>query len=97
MHRPVAKDRPWLSTSFFFFKVKNVETFSLTFMPLIFRPIAAVTYLHYSGFRIFKKLLYQGGVKSTFSWVFEDLKFKISEGYDQNWCFPDPAHLAVSV
>ena len=37
-----------------------------------------------SGF--FKNFLYQGGVKSTVSWVFEDLKFKISEGYDQNWC-----------
>ena len=24
--------------------------------------------------------MYQGGVKSTVSWVFEDLKFKISEG-----------------
>ena len=36
-----------------------------------------------SGF--FKNFLYQGGVKSTVSWVFEDLKFKISEGYDQNW------------
>ena len=48
-----------------------------------------------SGF--FKNFLYQGGVKSTVSWVFEDLKFKISEGYDQNWWFPDPAQLAVSV
>ena len=36
-------------------------------------------------------------MKSAVSWVFEDLKFKISEGYDQNWCFPDPAQLAVSV
>ena len=44
-----------------------------------------------SGF--FKNFLYQGGVKS---WVFEDLKFKISEGYDPNWCFPDSAPLAVS-
>ena len=33
---------------------------------------------------------------STVSWVFEDLKFEISEGYDQNWCFPDSAQLAVS-
>ena len=33
-------------------------------------------------------------MKSTVSWVFEDLKFKISEGYDQNWCFPDSAQLA---
>ena len=40
--------------------------------------------------------MYQGGVKSTVSWVFEDLKFKISEGYDPNWCFPDSAQLAVS-
>ena len=30
-------------------------------------------------------------------WVFEDIKFKISEGYDQNWCFPDSAQVAVSV
>ena len=47
-----------------------------------------------SGF--FLNFLYQDGVKSTVSWVFEDLKFKISEGYDQNWCFPDSAQLAVS-
>ena len=47
-----------------------------------------------SGF--FKNFLYQGGVKSTVSWVLEDLKFKISDGYDQNWCFPDSAQLAVS-
>ena len=31
-----------------------------------------------SGF--FKNFLYQGGVKSIVSWVFKDLKFKISEG-----------------
>ena len=48
-----------------------------------------------SGF--FLNFLYQDGMKSTVSWVFEDLKFKILEGYDQNRCFPDPAHLAVSV
>ena len=47
-----------------------------------------------SGF--FKNFLYQDGVKPTVSWVFEDLKFKISEGLDQNWCFPDSAQLAVS-
>ena len=47
-----------------------------------------------SGF--FKNFLYEGGLKSTVSWVFEDLKFKISEGYNQNWCFPDSAQLAVS-
>ena len=47
-----------------------------------------------SGF--FKNFLYQGGLKSTVSWVFEDLKFKISEGYNQNWCFTDSAQLAVS-
>ena len=34
--------------------------------------------------RFFKNLQHQGGVKSTVSWVFEDLKFKISEGYKQN-------------
>ena len=47
-----------------------------------------------SGF--FQIFLYQGGVKASVSWVFEDLKFKISEGYDQNWCFSDCAQLAVS-
>ena len=47
--------------------------------------------------RFFKNFLYQGGVKSQVSWVFEDLKFKISEGYDPKWCFPDSAQLAVSV
>ena len=29
--------------------------------------------------------------------VVEDLKFKISEGSDQNWCFPDSAQLAVYI
>ena len=47
-----------------------------------------------SGF--FKNLLHQGGVEPTVFWVFEDLKFKISEGYNQTWCFPDSAQLAVS-
>ena len=27
----------------------------------------------------------------TVFWVFEDLKFRVSEGYDQNWYFPDTA------
>ena len=48
-----------------------------------------------SGF--FKNFLYQDGVTSIDSWVFEDLKFKISEVLDTNWCFPDSAQLAVSV
>ena len=39
--------------------------------------------------------MYQGGVKSTVSWVFEDLKFKISEGSDQNRSCPGSALLAV--
>jgi hypothetical protein len=56
--------------------------------------IQGVCILADSGF--FKNFLYQGGVKSTVSWVFEDLKYKISEGYDQNWCFPDTANWAVS-
>ena len=36
------------------------------------------------------------GLKSTVSGVFEDLKFKISEGYKQNLSFPVSALLAVS-
>ena len=39
-----------------------------------------------SGF--FKNFLHQDGIKSTVSWVFKDLKLKISEGYNQNWSEP---------
>ena len=42
------------------------------------------------------KVWYQGILKATVSGVVEDLKFKISEGLDQNWCFPGSALLAVS-
>ena len=35
-------------------------------------------------------------MKATVFGVVEDLKLKISEGSDQNWCFPDCAQLAVS-
>ena len=35
-------------------------------------------------------------MKATVSGVVEELKFKISEGLDQNWCFPESAQLAVS-
>ena len=35
-------------------------------------------------------------MKATVSGVVEDLNFKISEGLDQNWCFPESAQLAVS-
>ena len=48
------------------------------------------------GFRIFQTSRYQGIVKATVSGVVEDFKFKISEGLDPNWCFPDSAQLAVS-
>ena len=49
-------------------------------------------YLHQG----FHQVWYQGGVKATVSGVVEDLKLKISEGSDQNWCFPESAQLAVS-
>ena len=48
-----------------------------------------------SGF--FLDFQYQGSVKSTVFGLFEDLKFKISEGYMQNGSFPVSALLAVSV
>ena len=35
-------------------------------------------------------------MKARVSGVVEDLKFQISEGSDQNWCFPDWSQLAVS-
>ena len=41
----------------------------------------------------FHQVWYQGGVKATVSGVVEDLKFKISEGLDQNLCFPESAQL----
>ena len=40
---------------------------------------------------------YQDILTNTVSVVFEDLKFKISEGSDQNWRCPGSALLAVSV
>ena len=41
-------------------------------------------YIYWPIKDFFRLLVYQGGVKSTVSGVFEDLKFKISEGYKQN-------------
>ena len=49
------------------------------------------------GIQGFHQVSYQGVVKATVFGVVEDFKFKISEGLDQNWCFPDSALLAVSV
>ena len=48
-----------------------------------------------SRFRIFTKLSVSRWCEVF--WVFEDLKFKISEGSEKQWCFPDTAQLAVSV
>ena len=36
-------------------------------------------------------------MKATVSGVVDDLKFKILEGSDPNWCFPDSAQLANTV
>ena len=47
-------------------------------------------------FQGFHQVWYQGDKKATVSGAVEDLKFKILEGWDQNWCFPDCAQLAVS-
>ena len=46
--------------------------------------------------RIVENASLWSGVKATVFGVVEDLKFKISEVSDQNWCFPDCAQLAVS-
>ena len=61
----------------------------MTFLPnwMIFFHLPSM-YLHQPIQDFFLNFLYQGGVKSTVSWVFEDLKFKISEGYNQNWSEP---------
>ena len=45
----------------------------------------------------FKTSRYQGIVKATVFYRLDDLKFKISEGSDQNWSCPESAQLAVSV
>ena len=42
------------------------------------------------------KFWYQGILKAADSGVYEDLKFKISKGSDQNWSSPGSALLAVS-
>ena len=52
--------------------------------------------IYIRGYRIFKTSRYQGIVKATVFRVFENLKFKISEGSDQNRSCPDSALLAVS-
>ena len=59
--------------------------------------LAIIQGMYIRWFRIFQTSRYQGIVKATVLRVFEDLKFKISEGSDQNWCCPDSVLLAVSV
>ena len=46
--------------------------------------IGEIEYIHQPIQDFYLDFQYQGGVKSTVSGVFEDLKFKISEGYKQN-------------
>ena len=60
-----------------FMKFKN---FKFSYLRQCCNNESLVYILADSGF--FKNFLYQGGVKSTVFWVLEDLKFKISEGYD---------------
>ena len=68
------------------FKLNTIEQFSMLWLELS-------KYVHWG----FHQVWYQGGVKGTVSGVIEDVKFKISEGSNQNWCFPGSAQLAVSV
>ena len=84
----------------FFIKLSNkinlrpawIEHFSPSFLSQ-----KQFLYMYSRWFRIFQTSRYQGIVKATVSGVVEDLKFKISEGSDQNWSCPDSAQLAVSV
>ena len=48
------------------------------------------------GYRIFWTSRYQGIVKSTVTGLFQDLMFKILEGYKQNWSCPGSALLCLS-
>ena len=77
--------------------LKEVEIDHLSLFLLSIVNWWAIEILRLADSGFFLNFLYQGGVRSTVFWVFEDLKFKISEGYDQNWCFPDSAQVAVSV
>ena len=58
----------------------------------IFLSLTFVLIIHNMYIRGFAKF----GIKSTVYGVLEGLTFKISEGSDQNWCFPGSALLAVS-
>ena len=84
----------WIFLVFFIEKYQFRST--ILFPHLVWKWISKMMPYFYSSL-LFENYLHQGGVKSTVSWVFEDLKFKISEESDQNWCFPDPVRLAVSV
>ena len=46
----------------------------------IFFPIVPATIGRLADSGFLKNFLYQGGLRSTVSWVFEDLNFKISDG-----------------
>ena len=56
--------------------IDNYSKYILMFPTVDFAQAGTVYTLADSGF--LKNFLYQGGVKSTVSWIFEDLKFKIS-------------------
>ena len=60
-------------------------------------PLLQVLRISKLTYGTYLQVRYQGVLKATVSEVVEDLKFKISESSDPNWCFPDSAQLAVSV
>ena len=83
-----------------FYKIFNNEANTLLIMKIqleFFRTFSVKVYIVADSRFSLASQQYQDGVKSTVFRVFEDLKFKISEGSDQNWCFPGSAQLAVSV
>ena len=60
--------------------LKYMKTFGVTMYHILIHFIGSKLGLYFS----FRIPLYQGILKATVSGVFEDLKFKISEGSDQN-------------
>ena len=61
-------------------KIWRLKSLMMSLLMLLGVKKNVVCALADSGF--LKNFLYQGGMKSTVFWVFEDLKFKISESYD---------------
>ena len=100
------KHKSWIGNRWFYNTMLHSSNWDFTWMfhslqwvDIFFWEVFLFLCTYIRGFRWlldFYLKRYQDIVKATASWVFEDLKFKISEGSDQNWSCPESAQLAVS-